>query len=183
MLVGTVQLSYTGALLEYPAASAGNVDGSPRSSAVTDPASDLQLAWNTSAVSAETVDIVLAVVDAEADEPREFAAWVEKANSGTYVIPAEALAKVDLEDGPVFFKVSEEAVPSRLPLHVCHNKKTRGRYFRRYCFPWMTAGVQAPPRETHRGRFQRPPQKMEGHREEVSKFGIKFAEFGVCDET
>jgi len=112
VLAGPVPLSYTGALLEFPAASAANADGTSRSSVVTAPASDLRLAWNTSAVSAGVVDIVLAVVDAAADEPREVAAWVMKPNSGTFLIPAKALAGVDLEDGPVFFKVSGEVVPT-----------------------------------------------------------------------
>lgn len=105
--IGPIHLFDAGALLEFPTGGfGGNVDGSPRTSAVTDPPSDLRLGWDTSAIYADSVDIALAVVGAGNEEPREVAVLGEASNSGSYRILASALDEFDLGDSYVFFKVS-----------------------------------------------------------------------------
>lgn len=108
-LVGPVQLFHTGALLEFPAVSLANADDdggdASRASVITDPPSDLQLGWDTSATSAESVDIVLAVVREGTEEPQEVAVLGHGPNSGSYRVSSAALDEFGLGNSLVFFKV------------------------------------------------------------------------------
>lgn len=104
-IIAVVQVLNLVALAEYPSADFGNVDGTPRTSVVTDPPSDLQLDWDTSLISADSVEIVLMVVVPETDQLQDVGVLATLSNSGSALIPADTLGEFDLGDSSVMFKV------------------------------------------------------------------------------
>lgn len=87
------------------AVSATGEDGEARTSVVTDPPSDLLLAWDTSGIAGDSVDIVLAEVVGE-DELREMATVGTQSNTGGFVVDSATLEGFDFSNDTIaLFKV------------------------------------------------------------------------------
>lgn len=104
-IIGDITLYDLVSLLEFPLASLSDTDGAARSSVITDPPSDLQLDWDMSSISADSVEIVLALVVGETEGFEDVAILDEVPNTGSYLIPSTALEEFDLDGSYVFFKV------------------------------------------------------------------------------
>ncbi|CAM9263459.1 unnamed protein product [Ectocarpus sp. 13 AM-2016] len=115
-IVGDIVLYDLVSLLESPLASLSDTDGAARSSVITDPPSDLQLDWDASSISADDVEIVLAVVVEDTESFEDVAVLDVVPNTGSYLIPSTALEEFDLDGSFVFFKIvgSNASVTRRL---------------------------------------------------------------------
>ncbi|CBJ33613.1 expressed unknown protein [Ectocarpus siliculosus] len=105
IIVGNIMLYDLVSLLESPLASVSDTDGAPRSSVITDPPSDLQLDWDASSISADSVEIVLALIMEDTGSFEDVAVLVEVPNTGSYLIPSTSLDEFDLDGSDVFFKI------------------------------------------------------------------------------
>ncbi|CBJ30578.1 conserved unknown protein [Ectocarpus siliculosus] len=113
-IVGDIVLYDLVSLLESPLASLSDTDGAARSSVIMDPPSDLQLDWDASSISADAVEIVLALVVEDTESFEDVAVLDVVPNTGSYLIPSTALEEFDLDGSFVFFKiVGSTASPTR----------------------------------------------------------------------
>lgn len=121
-MLGIVHLYGIDALFEFPTVAFGSVDGAKRTSFVTDPPSDLQLEWNTSFTTVDSVEIVLVVIMEDTDELEDVAVLGQQANNGSYLVVSTALDEFDLGSNLISFKVRGQ-LPKRSSwlLYYCAN--------------------------------------------------------------
>lgn len=119
-MVGTFHLYGVNALFESPADG-----GDGRISFVTDPPSDLQLVWDPSFTSADSIEIVLVVVVEDAGEIQDVAVLGQQSNNGSCLILSTALDEFNLlENSFISFKVRGWPVfPFPAPIKRCAARK------------------------------------------------------------
>lgn len=128
-MVGDFQVFDIGAQLELPAASFGNTDGTSRVSVITVPPSDLKLEWDTSSISADSVEVVLVAVVQDTEELQDVAVLGGQSNTGSFLVLSTALDEFDLEGSYVFFKVRGLRWPSGVNLQAPKDTSSRERGF------------------------------------------------------